>query len=193
MSHKLRFVIIVAAFCAVSLALMGTFAWFSDSVTADANKIVSGSVEIELSEKMIKDGELIDFPEGGIDGVMPTQEVSKIVSVKNVGKSPAWVRIKAAAVIKTSEGAALETVLSNGEDVILVTPLEGWTLKDGYYYCETVLEPGKETGNFIESIVFNGKMPNEYANAIADLDIKVEAVQSSNNGDTVFEATGWPE
>ena len=69
---------------------------------------------------------------------------------------------------------------------------EHWTLKDGYYYYTEALEPEQTTYPLFTKIQFSAQMDNIYQKSTANVDIKVHAVQVAHNGETVFEASGWP-
>ena len=78
----------------LALAVGGTFAYFTTSKQVH-NVITTNGIEIELLETTIKDGVEVVFPKGGLDGIMPGADASKIVRIKNVAtSSDAWVRAK---------------------------------------------------------------------------------------------------
>ena len=67
-----------------------------------------------------------------------------------------------------------------------------WTEKDGWYYYNEMLQPGDTTPPLFTAVSFSENMPNLYQEATAKIDVKAQAVQAANNGDTVLEAAGWP-
>jgi len=151
-------------------------------------------VEIDLVEKtQLPDGTLADFPQEGISGILPGMVVSKIVSVANTGLSEAWIRVKIEAKIVSADGKELSGKLPNGSPVMSFEISENWVEKDGYYYYKNPVAPGKNTDELMKEVVFDLLMGNEYQNCTANLIVSAEAVQTANNGETVFEAAGWPE
>ena len=178
--------LLVAAPIVICLSILsyGTLAYFTAEDTAE-NVITAGSVDIELLE-MTDDGE--PFPTDGITGVMPGDSVSKIVTVKNTGNNPAYVRIALDMSVLTPESEELAT------DVIsLDINTEAWTEKGGYYYCNEILEAGAESAPLFTSVTFaREEMDNSYMDAVVHIDADAQAVQSQNNGANVWEAIGWP-
>ena len=121
---------------------------------------------------------------------MPGCEVSKIVEVKNTGSQPAYVRLRVTKEIKLSgqtEGEA---------DLSLVTfdlNSQDWEERDGFYYYREPLEPGQTTQPLFTAVSFSESMGNLYQDSIAVVQVKAYATQTANNGETVFDAAGWPE
>ncbi|MBR4078126.1 MAG: SipW-dependent-type signal peptide-containing protein, partial [Oscillospiraceae bacterium] len=54
-----------------AIAAAGTLAYYNDTVVAH-NIITSSAVDITLNDLTEQSGVLVDFPEGGISGVMPS-------------------------------------------------------------------------------------------------------------------------
>ena len=183
---KRIFTIALIVICLAVFAT-GTLAYFTSEATAH-NVITSGYVDIELVEKHIDgSGAEVDFPEDGIEGVMPGMSVSQIVSVKNTG-AEAWIRVSVAKAITAADGSKLSA------DVISYQVDEAkWLEKDGYYYYRTPVAPGESTEALFEEILFSGEMDNTYQNCKTEITIAAEAVQAANNGTTVEEAAGWTE
>lgn len=171
----------------LALAATGTLAYFTTEGTA-RNVITTGGVSIELVEKHIgDDGVTVDFPAGGIDGVMPGASVSKIVSVKNTG-AQSWIRIKVETKITGADGAALPT-----DVVTYEVDAAKWQLKDGYYYYLQPVSTDTATDILFDEVAFADSMGNEYQNCKTEIIVSAQAVQTANNGATVLEADGWPE
>lgn len=186
-------ILAVVAICIATLA-SGSLAYFTAEDTAH-NVITSGGVNIDVIEKTKGEGDvLVDFPDKGIQGVMPGTAVSKIVKVENIGASEAWIRVKVEETIVTTEGEALPLTVGEGLPVMAYSVLEGWVDGgDGYWYYETPVAAGESTGLFFEEIVFEPTMGNEYQNCTANLIIYAQAVQTANNGETALDAQGWSE
>lgn len=182
--------LIALALVAICLAILagGTLAYYSRSVTAH-NVITTGGVKVELIETT--DGGQ-PFPEEGITGVMPSQSVGKEVTVKNLGPSEAWVRLSIQVKCLDAEGKEID--ISNNPAVLLENVDEtNWTFKDGYFYYVDFLAEGETTTPVMESVKFAEEMGNDFQGATITIDVQAQAVQTANNGETVFEAQGWPE
>ena len=192
---KKLFVLALVAIC-VAIVAAGTLAYFTGETTAH-NVITTGGVKVELVEKT--DGGK-PFPEEGVTGVMPGQTVGKEITVKNVGPSEAWIRIE---LVGYFDNSGVPDPQKDGERTpsspidLIPHPDDNpdWELdEDGYYlYYTKPLAPGQTTPAAISSVVFKPEMGNEYQGATFSLDVTVQAVQTANNGETVFEAQGWPE
>lgn len=200
---KKIFAVAVVAAC-LSLSVTGTLAYFTAEETAH-NVITSGDVAVDLIEKRVVNGELVDFPEEeGIFGVMPNTTESKIVTIENIGGGDAYVRVKVESVITLADGSA--------GDPVYMTPnynaaakealgVEPWVLgNDGWWYYMAdsatgnagLLASGEVTQPLFSEVAFSAQMPNAYQNATAVITVAVQAVQVANNGSTALEAQGWP-
>ena len=190
MKKKLLLISLVVI-CA-ALFVTGSLAYFTAEDTAH-NVITTGNVDIQVVETMVnEDGDEVEFPGEGIDGVMPGTSVSKIVRLENIGKSDAWVRIKVDLAAKSADGSEL--------DKGIVTPdydTETWTYGGGYYYYNEILKPGDLTTALFENVTFDKDMGNEYKSGEISVIINAYAVQSDNNpipeGSDVTGVKGWPE
>ncbi len=181
MKRKLL-ILSVLAICIATVAA-GSLAFFTSEGKAH-NVITTGGVEIAISE-WADEERTIPFED--LTGVMPGATVTKIAEVKNTGASDVWVRVKVEKNIKLSGEGEPDTEL-----VELELNTADWTEKDGYYYYTKALKPGETTAPVFTSVTFNAEMGNEYQNAAAMVDVSAQAVQTANNGDTVTDATGWP-
>ncbi|MBR5285932.1 MAG: hypothetical protein IKU30_03455 [Clostridia bacterium] len=182
--------ILVIAFIAVCLSIVAysTTAFFSVDDTA-TNVITMGNIKIELEELAIPDDGGDPVPFSDVIDVLPGTNVSKIVQVKNTGNNSAWIRISIDKAIELAEGI-------NGEvDVALVSlnvNTENWTELDGYYYYNTALNAGETTEPLFTTVSFASNMGNIYQQSKAIIKVFAQATQTANNGETVFEAAGWP-
>ena len=180
--------VLVAALLVIALALVGygTAAYFTADGTA-TNVITAGSISITLDETSVDEtGAFKD-----VAGVMPGAKISKIVAVTNTGSNSAWVRIGVDKRIDLAQGVTGEP------DTGLVTMdlnTTDWTRgDDGYYYYNTVLQPGATTAPLFTAVTFDTSMGNMYQNSVAYIDVYAAAVQTAHNGAAVMEAAGWPE
>ncbi len=181
MKRKLL-ILSVLVICIATLAA-GTIAYFTAEGKAH-NVITTGGVEIAVQEWA--DGDRTK-PFEDLTGVMPNSVVTKIVEIKNIGASDAWIRVKVEKNIELQGDGTPDTGL-----VELELNTADWTEKDGYYYYSKPLKPGEITSPVFTAVTFNAKMGNEYQNAKATVDVSAQAVQTANNGATVMDAKGWP-
>ena len=183
---------------ALSLAAYGTVAYFTATGTAH-NVLTMGNIGIKLNDKteVVENGEtkLVEFTTEYPNGmpVMPATEASKIVSVKNTGSAPAWVRVK---IEKTVEPADAAVTGLDTKYVELNYDTENWVEKDGFWYYKSILEPGRTTPNLFDKVTFSKDMGNDYMNCKFNIIVSAQAVQSDNNGvgdgQDVRNVVGWP-
>ena len=190
---KKIFSVALVACCTVVMAFGGTMAYFTADDVAH-NVITSGKIDIDLVEKVVVDsatGDAEVVEEFFVEGVMPGQEVSKIVLVENEQYAEdAWIRVNITKTIVLADGtagdAALLEIEPNATD---------WTAKeeaDGiWYYYNKPLSAEEETVPLMENVVFSVNAGNEYQNASAEIYVLAQAVQVKNNGATALEAKGW--
>ena len=179
--------IIISAFAiCLSVLVGGTSAYFTAEEKVH-NVITTGGIDIKLSEWADED-KTVKISENCEDLVMPGTELVKIAEVENVGTNPAYIRIK---ILKNLQMTSDRD--GNEELLKLNINTKNWTLKDdGYYYYNEKLEPGRTTEPLFTTVRFSEDMGNEYQNAKLELDVAAYATQVDNNGNTVFDAKGWP-
>lgn len=182
---------LTCAFIAIclSIAAYGTTAYFSYEDTA-TNVITAGDVKIELQEWAIPDGGGEPIPFEDVIDVQPGMEVSKIVQIKNIGGQDAWVRIaldKAITFADDVEGKVDLSLISYDLNT------KYWTEQDGYYYYNTILRADEITEPLFTKVIFSADMDNLYQHSKAVINVNAQATQVIHNGDTVFEASGWPK
>lgn len=176
---------------AIMLALLaaGTLAYFTAEGRAQ-NVITTGSIKIAVIEKKLVDDEEVEYT-NPIENVMPGTEISKIVRIENNGTSNAWIRVKVDKAIKLAgEGEV------NLDYVLLDFDTENWTEKDGYYYYNSPVAPGKSTEPLFNTVTFDPRMGNEYQNCTVNITVNAEAVQTANNipeDGNVTNVKGWPD
>lgn len=184
---KGKLLILVSALVVLCSIATGTVAYYTKNATA-ANVVTTGNIKLELIETT---NENKAFPEEGVV-VIPGATVSKIVTVKNTSKNPAFVRIQLSKLV--SDQNLQEDFMEND---ILTTDFNSkdWTVgKDGFIYYNKILEPGKETAPVIKEVYINGlKTDNKYRGVNFTLQIDAYGVQSKNNGTKYSEAAGWPK
>lgn len=188
---KKKVLVLAVLAIAIAIAATGTLAYFTATGTA-RNVITSGGISIAIEEKTQNGDALVDFPKGGLQGIMPGTTASKIVRIKNTGPNEAWIRVQITSYITGSDKEELPDMIDGQIPVMTYEVLPGWTLKDGWYYYNDPVAPGAKTDELLQEVAFAPQMGNEYQNCRANLVITAEAVQTANNGETVLEALGWP-
>lgn len=183
--NKRKILVISIIVSLLAILAAGTLAFFTDYDTA-YNVISTGMIDIAVHETTIDDqGKEVPFPEECISNIIPGMKVVKKVWVENLGTESVYVRINVERKLTPSELDPKYIHLEglNNED---------WTLVGDYYYYNSPVEPDDVTTLLFDSVSFDKYMPNPYRNSIVEVIVKAEAVQSKNNGETVFDAVGWP-
>ena len=188
---KKKIIAMMALIIVIAILGTGTLAYFTTRAVVH-NVITSGEIKIELVETQDLDNNPAtpetDYPEKTVEGLMPGQDHSKIVRVKNVSSNPAWVRIKMTVLVEDSAGKdlgpeALDINYHTGTG-------EDWLVKDGVYYYKAKLESGESTTPLFDTVSFREDMNNDYQNAEIRIIVEAEAIQYQNN--TNFD-TAWPD
>lgn len=145
--------------------------------------MTSGDLQLMIREKTA-DGS--DFPKEGVY-VIPGDIVSKQVSVENVCTHPFYLRVK---LVSSTSNEAL-----SAEDCLQMNiDTQNWTLVDGYYYFNRVLQPGEMTpALFTEVEIVGSKVDQRHIGSALQLTVHAYAVQSEHNpADAPWLAYGWP-
>ena len=189
---KKRICAIAVVVICLSILASTTLAYFTDIGTA-RNVIASGGVNITVVEQQLINGSLQPYPNQPIP-IMPAKTVSKVVSVRNE-QQDSWVRVRYTVTVCDASGKVLDIPAEELNRVICIEPDTGsWTLKDGWWYCNSVLKSGKTSNPLFKEVAFSGPdMKNNYQNCTVLIEVSARAVQYANNGKTVMEALGWPE
>ena len=147
------------------------------------NVVTSGNIELQIHEKTA-DGS--DFPEEGVF-VIPGDIVSKQVSIENVCSHAFYLRVKLVS-STTNEALPPEECLKMDIDT------ENWTLVDGFYYYNRILQPGETTPNLFTQVeIVGSKVDQTHAGSTLSITVNAYAVQSENNpADNPWDAAGWP-
>ena len=174
----------------------GTLAYYTSDHYVH-NVITSGGVNIEIEEWQETDeGELEPYPEESV-GVMPGSEVSKIVTVKN-NDEEAFIRAKFEVTVLDENEEKMELDADDLNKIITIAlNNEDWLQKEGdseWWYYNASVAKGDSTEAFFTKVIFDGpNMTNEYSDCTFGLDVKAQAVQKANNGDSALTAAGWPK
>ena len=169
------------AFCVCILAcaaISGSLAWLISAPGPVVNEFIPGEVTIQVDET---------FDDG--------HTTKQNVSIKNTGNVPAYIRVALVPAWVDDEGniAAKPASLKLNDDCNIAWGKDGsgyeadWFIgSDGFYYCKTVIEPGKSTPILIKSCtVKDGEHKYDF-----ELQIIASAVQSLP---TSTVETVWPE
>ena len=174
-----------------------TFAFFTDSQSADSAQIIPGALDISLIE--VNSGGSFRHSAEPIK-MMPAGVYSYGgVGAKNTGTLPVYIRIKIQKNIIQSEheispgweslidcnfGASNESLPEEQRNL--------WVYHEGYYYYKVALAPGEQTTALFDKVLFSPGMGNEFENSSIEFHVICESVQSGNNAPDPFTAWGWP-
>ena len=168
---KRRNTVLVAALALLmGLVAYGTVAHFSGEAHV-TNVITTGAIDIELKETKA-DGET---EWENLEGVMPGQEIDKLVSVVNQ-KDSAWVRVK----VETK----VNDVVQNENTLVDINfnTTDWFEGEDNvWYYRAPLTEKGQETEKLFTTVTISPNMGNEYQGCDIKVDVTAQAVQSKNN------------
>lgn len=169
----------------IAICSFGTAAFYNAQDTAH-NVITMGNVNIAISE-WADEEKTIEF--SNVDGVLPNTSVTKVVEIRNTGKSDAWVRVR------IEKNISLNSDSEGDTGLISLNINEGAWIdgNDGYYYYSKKLSEDEVTEPIFTKVDFSKDMDNTYVGAVCSVEVFAEAVQSANNGDDVLSADGWPE
>lgn len=187
MKRKILCLSVIAIMLAILAA--GTIAYFTAEGRA-RNVITTGSINITVVEQQKgENGTTVEYPTEPITNVVPGAEISKIVTIRNDGKSTAWIRVKVGTEIKLVGEGVADTSL-----IVLNFDDKNWTEKDGYYYYNKPVDPTESTTALFDTVKFDPQMGNEYQNCTVNINIYAQAVQTANNNPEggVTEVKGWP-
>lgn len=182
--------------CIAILCFSGTLAYFTADDVA-TNVLTTGKIDIQLNEVTLEvdptTGDPVPFED--VTGVMPNEEVDKIVTVENINLAePAFVRVSVQPEIQLADKYADKQAEVDLTLIEIDYNTEYWTFKDGYWYYNKVLDTSAESEPLFTNVHFSKDMGNMYQNAKVTVHVAAYAVQSENNpGQTALTAQGWPE
>lgn len=182
--------IVLSMFALVFVTVMfysaSTFAYYSDSAHSGSNKIAAGTLNMEIIE-VDGAGDVV-LPVEKPVRIYPSQNVGKIIRIKNIGTLPMYIRVKIDLSIDKDESTlpqdwrsliTCNVKVDNEETGIAGT----WEYRDGYYYYIIPLEPGMVATVF-DTVSFSSAMGNEFTNSKINLVVKCQAIQLG--------ADAWP-
>lgn len=178
MKRKLMTVCVIVMLLA--LVSTGTLAYYTTYATSE-NIIAADGVDAVIYS-------VTDSGEIAQEAVicLPGGSVSRMVYVENAGNQPFYIRMSV-------EKYVLDTRESAENCLNLDLNTEKWILQDGYYYYTEALQPGQRTVPLFTRVEMDGfAVGNALEGKTLVLEVTGYAVQSRNNGDTVWVAAGWP-
>ncbi len=184
---KKKWIVAALIVLCLSVAVYGTVAYFTHEQTV-TNVITAGNIKLSLHYYQLTEAGP-ETVEGPAD-ILPGTSVSRVVTVENTGNNPAWVRISVEKAVELAAGTQGEADLTL---IGLDLNTQHWTERDGYYYYNTALEPGQTTEPLFTQLTFAENMGNLYQNSTVVVTVLVQGVQTAHNGETVWDAAGWPE
>ena len=139
------------------------YAWSEISVS---NHFETGVVDIELNEYTIENGQEVVW-KNQIKNILPGQDIIKIPRIKNDGND-CYVR---ASIDFIHTPLTVDSVYGIEDEWILAN--------DGYYYYKNILSSG-DTVDLFKGIKIPEDLDSETQDSIFEIQVKVDAVQSSN-------------
>lgn len=183
--NKRKIMLIAAVVCCVMIVAAGTLAYFTAEEKA-FNKITTGKLTMLLHDETTGG---VPFPEGGINNIVPGDEVDKLVAVENTGSVDFYTRVSIEKIIVAADK---QTKLGFDNITLNINTVD-WTEKDGYYYYNKPVKPGETTKPLFTTVTFGTALDNEYMGAHVEVNVSAQAVQSKNNGSSALTAAGWTE
>lgn len=176
MKKKLGLITATVALGAL-LAVGGTLAWFTDTETA-TNVVTTGNVNVSILENgTTMDDAGIEFPANQVPGA----SLEKVVTVKNTGANPAYVRATINILDEKGE-AIIGRDFTTIRETLQFPENSLWEQYDGkfYYLDEVVTGDAGVTGALISEIKIPTTWNNSMVNREFKIEIFVEAIQSEN-------------
>ena len=182
---------IVFLIAIVSIFAAQTFAYFTDSSVAEANKIITGSIDISIIE--VDGNGNFDWSAEPVRMMPATVFTYGQVGVENAGTIPVYIRIKVEKSIIESE----HEISPSWEDLINCNFMAGeddlWVYHEGYYYYKFALASGEQTTTLFDTVLFAPEMGNEFKNSSIQFKLICQSVQAGGNSPDPITAWGWPE
>ena len=182
MKARSKLLLVAIAAILATVLTQPTLAYYT-TIGKATNVVTSGNIRLQINEKTA-DGS--DFPTEGVY-IMPGDIVSKQVSVSNVCDHPFYLRVKLV-------GGADNTALTPEDCLKMNIDTQNWTLVDGYYYYNEILQPGKTTPMLFTQVeIVGSKVDRSHIGSTLSLTVNAYAGQSENNpAEHPWTASGWP-
>lgn len=188
MRLKKRFFACAILVILVSLLSQVTFAYFTTTAVAE-NVITSAGIDIELVEKTASGKDWED-----VDGIMPGDVVSKIVTVVNK-EADAYVRVLMDITVLDKDGKEMTVSDAQIEKMLYIDyDLQNWTKLGGAWYYNKALTAAETTKPLFTEVYFAPDgLSDEYQSCTVIITVQAQATQVANNGAGPLTAAGWPE
>ena len=182
MRAKARLLLIALSAILLTVLTQPTLAYYT-TVGKATNVVTSGDIQLKIHEKTA-DGS--DFPAEGIY-IIPGDIVSKQVSVENICAHPFYLRVSLVSG-STNQDLTPEDCLKLDIDT------QNWTLREGYYYFDRILQPGEVTPPLFTQVeIVGSKVDQTHIGSTLSLTVNAYAVQSEHNpAEHPWDAAGWP-
>ena len=158
---------------------------YYQTVGKATNVVTSGNIQLKIHEKTDQG---TAFPNEGVY-IVPGDIVSKEVSIENDCAHPFYLRVKIVYGVDSQKLSAEDCFKLNINE-------KEWSLHDGWYYYNQILEPAQVTPNVFSHVeIVGAKVDNRYIGKTLQLTVVAQAVQSENNPITdqkTYTASGWP-
>ena len=199
---KKKIAALSAMILCMAMVVSGTMAYFTQDDTA-VNVITTGGIKIELKEWRNEE-RTEEFK--NLEGVMPGEKVTKIVTVENK-EQPAYIRARYEITVTDRSGDIMQIPATVLKDVVKIDVNEGvngyWTWhqpdsqKPGWYYYNVAVGTGAVTEPLFTHVELDGdSMNNDYQGCAVAVNVYTEAVQQANNpaeAGKTYLALGWDE
>lgn len=179
----------------VAIACVGvgvTLATWSAKTSA-TNIVTLGNIDVDLID---------EYPDEGVSGVKPGQVVDKVVSAKNTGTEPCYVRIYVKKEWRDPSGNVTTAV-----PVSYIIPqfnttdwVKGQSSDPAYdcYYYQSIVTPNQTANSLFETFTLSHEFDeNSFCQYKGCITVKAEGVQSAYiDGDLIKDGSGkiigWP-
>lgn len=187
--NRKKAALITSIICILAL-VGGTIAYYTATSDITQSTVTASNLKVELV--MMEDTGSGQATVSSSTPISPGETKSRIAVVKNTGKEPAWVRVKANLVVGNESYWAGETPYSQLEGIDDGT---NWTAdyENGYWYYKKILEPGETTPALFTGISMYTDLEDEIGGQDINLKVNAQGTQSKHNGNSALEAKGWPE
>ena len=180
---------LILIFVTIIVFAAQTYAYFTDGVQSNENRISAGKLDMELVE--MQNGDSLQISDIDSIKMMPATSVSKTVRVKNTGSLPIYIRIKIEKTINKPENE-----MPDGWEELIICNFnvaEGpWIYHEGYYYYKVSLDAGSTTAQLFDTISFSKDMGNQFEDSEIAFTVICQATQANGNSDSPMTAWGWP-
>ena len=198
-SFKKKIIVMVTAVCVAFVTFISsTFAYFSATIGSQGNMIQTGNTDFEYVDLV--------YPPDAPDGVpsesvsetfsaFPGETIKRTVGAVNRGGVTVYVRAKIDTDITLKDEYSEYSDIIDTSLIVYDINDDSWVTRDvfdGYYYYIYELPRGAKSPDFLNGIMFSDNMGNIYKGATVKFKLTFEAVQATENGETVFDAIGWP-